>query len=237
MAPKFTETINPPTLLAYYLTLPKWVREHSLITNCFYALEYHQTRTTIRNKELAMNFAASFLRPLDDRMMKVIKEGIASKKLRLNVELGKQMVNERKFWAIDIHEVGEESGDEGNIRKGDDKSMGLDDSDASGLTMAQRMLRFIDEDEREKERRVIMDKEQNISEFMVEPEVESCQIDFYRWPYAEAHDIEAEQKEVEHVQPVNYWDNDDGFWDEYIAHKHKRMESAGFIVNRKFFKH
>lgn len=136
MAPKFTETINPPTLLAYYLTLPKWVREHSLITNCFYALEYHQTRTTIRNKELAMNFAASFLRPLDDRMMKVIKEGIASKKLRLNVELGKQMVNERKFWAIDIHEVGEESGDEGNIRKGDDKSMGLDDSDASGLTMA-----------------------------------------------------------------------------------------------------
>ncbi len=99
------------------------------------------------------------------------------------------------------------------------------------------MLRFIDEDEREKERRVIMDKEQNISEFMVEPEVESCQIDFYRWPYAEAHDIEAEQKEVEHVQPVNYWDNDDGFWDEYIAHKHKRMESAGFIVNRKFFKH
>ncbi len=83
-----------------------------------------------------MNFAASFLRPLDDRMMKVIKEGIASKKLRLNVELGKQMVNERKFWAIDIHEVGEESGDEGNIRKGDDKSMGLDDSDASGLTMA-----------------------------------------------------------------------------------------------------
>lgn len=40
------------------------------------------------------------------------------------------MVNERKFWAIDIHEVGEESGDEGNIRKGDDKSLGLDDADA-----------------------------------------------------------------------------------------------------------
>jgi len=39
------------------------------------------------------------------------------------------------------------------------------------------------------------------------------------------------------VQPVNYWDNDDGFWNEYIDYKHKRMEDAGFLVNRKFFKH
>lgn len=36
---------------------------------------------------------------------------------------------------------------------------------------------------------------------------------------------------------VNYYDNDDGFWDEYLEYRHDRMESAGMIVNRKFFKH
>jgi hypothetical protein len=40
--------------------------------------------------------------------------------------------------------------------------------------------------------------------------------DFYRKPYAEVHDIQAIPAEVAFVQPVNYFDNDDGFWTEYI---------------------
>lgn len=48
VVPKYTQIINPPTLLTYYLTLPTWVREHQAITNVFYAMEYHQTRTDIR---------------------------------------------------------------------------------------------------------------------------------------------------------------------------------------------
>jgi hypothetical protein len=40
--------------------------------------------------------------------------------------------------------------------------------------------------------------------------------DFFRKPYAEVHDIEAIHEDVNHVQPVNYFDNDDGFWNEYI---------------------
>ena len=50
-------------------------------------------------------------------------------------------------------------------------------------------------------------------------------------------DIEAEPREVEHVQMVDYWDNDDGFWDIYLEQRKGRMESAGMMVNRKFFKH
>jgi hypothetical protein len=30
------------------------------------------------------------------------------------------------------------------------------------------------------------------------------------------HDIEAEPRECEHVQMVDYWDNEDGFWNEYL---------------------
>ncbi len=39
--PKYTEIINPPTLLSYFLTLPEWARKNSIVTNCFYAMEYH----------------------------------------------------------------------------------------------------------------------------------------------------------------------------------------------------
>lgn len=46
--PNFMAIINPPTLLTYYLTLPKWLRETTCITNVFYALEYHQTRTSTK---------------------------------------------------------------------------------------------------------------------------------------------------------------------------------------------
>lgn len=75
-------------------------------------MEFNQPRTSIRDKELALNFAASFLRPIEGKLLDVIKEVAAAKKIRLNVELGKQMMNELKFYAIDPHEVGEKSDDE-----------------------------------------------------------------------------------------------------------------------------
>lgn len=242
--PQYTKDVNPPTLLAYYMTMPKWAREHSLITHVFYAMEYHQTRTNIRDKELAMNFAASFLRPIDTMLMNCIKEVAAAKKIRLNVELGKQMMNDLKFYSLDIHELGELSEDEKNdeenslmnalTKSGVDK----DDEELSSTTIADRMFASLDDDDkREKERRIILDKEQNIAAFNIEPEAETCQVDFYCKPYAEVHDIEAEPRECEHVQMVDYWDNDDGFWNEYLDHRMERMETAGFIVNRKFFKH
>jgi hypothetical protein len=110
--PQFQKTINPATLLAYYSTLPSWCRNHSLVTNAFFALEYHQPRVGIRDKELALNFVASFLRPIDGKLLDVIKEVAAAKKIRLNIELGKQMMNELRFYEIDPHELGEKSDDE-----------------------------------------------------------------------------------------------------------------------------
>ena len=41
-----------------------------------------------------MNLACSFMRPIEGRLRDVIIEVAASKKIRLNVELGKIMVNE-----------------------------------------------------------------------------------------------------------------------------------------------
>jgi hypothetical protein len=110
--PEYSRIINPPTLLAYYSTLPAWCRNHSLVTNALFALEYHQPRVGIRDKELALNFVASYLRPIDGKLLDVIKEVAAAKKIRLNIELGKQMMNELRFYDLDPHEIGEKSDDE-----------------------------------------------------------------------------------------------------------------------------
>jgi hypothetical protein len=39
--PEYSRIINPPTLFAYYSTLPSWCRNHSLVTNALFALEFH----------------------------------------------------------------------------------------------------------------------------------------------------------------------------------------------------
>ena len=36
---------------------------------------------------------------------------------------------------------------------------------------------------------------------------------------------------------LEYYDNDDGFWDDYIAAKEESYNELPMIVNRPFFKH
>lgn len=45
-------------------------------------------------------------------------------------------------------------------------------------------------------------------------------VDFPTKPYAEIDDVQAAADIAnEHQVPINYYDNDDGFWDDYIAAK------------------
>lgn len=57
----------------------------------------------------------------------------------------------------------------------------------------------------------------NITEFTVEPEMEKVMTDFYLKPYPDVHDVE---EVADPILPLDFYDNDDGFWDEYIAFKH-----------------
>jgi len=44
--------------------------------------------------------------------------------------------------------------------------------------------------------------------------------DWYRKPYADLNEVEAEKAVMnDYEMPVQYWDNDDGFWDTYISHR------------------
>lgn len=236
---EWTKITNPPSLFAYHSTMPQWCRNHSFITNVLFAMEFHQPRHTIREKEMALNYAASYMRPIDDRLLKVIKIIASAKKTRLNIELAKTMVNDLRFWPFEQFDVGDESDEEGEDDDDITKVLakGIDEEENNDMTMADRMLALVTEDFMDAERDNLYFKELNVADFQVEPEVETCMTDFYRKPYAEIHEIQGVQAEVEHVQPVNFYDNDDGFWDEFIDTKRLRWQASPMIVNRQFIKH
>ena len=83
--PNFMNEVNPPSLWAYYSTLPSWARNHPAVRNVMMAFEYHKPTMDIRNKELALNFACSFIRPIDPALQEVIIEVASSQKIRLNI--------------------------------------------------------------------------------------------------------------------------------------------------------
>jgi hypothetical protein len=96
----------------------------------------------------------------------------------------------------------------------------------------------LDEDFREREAASIMEKEQNITSYQVEPEMEKVMTDFYVKPHYDIReDPYRKGTKKAMIAPLNYYDNDDGFWTEYIQHKEKRWAANPLIVNRPFLKH
>lgn len=155
---------NPPSLWAYYLTLPTWCRNNPVIYNIMHAFEYHQPRLDIRQKELAMNLACSYLRPIEGRLRDVIIEVASSKKIRLNVELGKQMMAEQRFYEVDETTLGDTSEDEVAVDDGlmDLLTRGMDDEERAQLDTGKLIERIVggtEYDERMKERDRIMSQE------------------------------------------------------------------------------
>ena len=65
----------------------------------------------------------------------------------------------------------------------------------------------------------------SINQYQVEPASNQCMTDFYTKEYPERHEIEALTVGETEIGipaedlPINYYDNDDGFWDDYIKYK------------------
>lgn len=157
--PDFVKTINPPSLFAYYETLPKWARDHSAVRNVLMAFEYHKPTLDIRQKEIAMNYAMSFIRPIDKDLEDVIVEVATSNKIRMNIARGKEMINQLKFYEIDEFTLGTDTEEEEEVvQEGQQQdgqlSQGVDDDDEELVRQRNAMERFakgLDEDSRERE--------------------------------------------------------------------------------------
>lgn len=65
------------------------------------AMEYHKPGTPIRAKEQALNFACSFLRPIEPTLRATLATAIASQPIMLNAKLGQEMTNELEMHYVD----------------------------------------------------------------------------------------------------------------------------------------
>jgi len=190
-----------------------------------------------------MNLACSYLRPIEGRLRDVIIEVASSKKIRVNVELGKQMMAEQRFYEVDETTLGDTSEDEAAADDGllDILTRGLDDEERAQVDVGKLIEGIVggtEYDERMKERERIMSQEQNIDKYQFEAATDEIMVDYMPKDYAGIDEVQAAEA-VKHdpLIPCNYYDNDDGFWDEYIQHKQQRWQEAGMITHRKFFKH
>lgn len=236
--PDFMNQVNPPSLFAYYETLPKWARDHPAVRNVLMAFEYHKPTLDIRQKEVAMNYAMSFIRPIDPDMEEIIIEVATSNKIRMNIQRGKEMINQLKFYEIDETTLGTDTEEEEEVVTEESQKMakGVDEEEEELLRQRGAMEKFasgLDEDSRHREAAQILESELSITEYQVEPEMEKVMTDFYVKPYADPRD----PTPAPLLQPLNYYDNDDGFWSEYIRHKELKWMANPMIVNRPFLKH
>ena len=189
-----------------------------------------------------MNYAMSFIRPIDPELEDVIVEIATSNKIRMNVQRGKEMISQLKFYEIDDHTLGTDTEDE-ELQRVDDgsnnMSMGVDEEEEELKRQRTAMERFasgLDEDSRQREAAQIMENELSITQYQVEPEMEKVMTDFHVKPYADPRDLSILPKQV--IPPIiNYYDNDDGFWSEYIQNKQQRWAANPMIVNRPLLKH
>eukprot|EP00347_Sterkiella_histriomuscorum_P022338 403330831 len=247
-APNFMETINPPSLWAYFLTLPQWARHHPIVRDVLMAMEYHKPDLDIRQKELALNYAVSFIRPIDKTLENVIIDIASSNKIRLNAQLGKEAINTLKFYDFDpellgttseseeLPEMDEEDQQQLRNQRSNTFNYGADDDEDNQRRVVSAMERFAsgqEEDERDKQLMEAMKEEKTVENVQGDSEADAVLTDFYVKPYKNLYDVE---EAADPIIPLFYFDNEDGFWNGHIQRKFNKWQEHDMIVNRKFIK-
>ena len=87
------------------------------------------------------------LRPIEGRLRDVITEVTKSKKIRVNIENGKVMMNELNFYTIDVAELGSDTEDDGDDEAAEKEFSrllmgGLDEEEAAARgNMLERVMK------------------------------------------------------------------------------------------------
>lgn len=84
----------------------------------------------------------------------------------------------------------------------------------------QAALRMLEGENRLDDMRAVALEAMNVEGFKVQPATNQCLPDFPRMKHGTIDDVAAELNGENGVLPkelpMNYYDNDDGFWDDYI---------------------
>lgn len=143
------------------------------------AMEYHQPGVDIRAKEGLLNFACSFLRPIDPVLREVIVEAATANKVQLNMKLGNEMLNELPFYELDPERLGDESEDEAGAGEGQGGDLTSlvgqqlrqqeDGEGEDSETPMQAALRVLEKENRQDDMRKVVEAEMSIEDYKVEP--------------------------------------------------------------------
>lgn len=75
----------------------------------------------------------------------------------------------------------------------------------------------------------------SIDDFKVEPATQQCLTDVFTFDHPTPATVDAAESgerpfSLPHDPPINFYDNDDGFWDNHIREKHLRGEESGLSL-------
>lgn len=225
-----------PSLFAYYETLPSWVRNDPYIRNVVMAFEHHKPNVPIEQKELALNFACSLIRPIEGTFREVVVDLINSNPVQVDIKTGLQAMNDLPFWVPDHEKYGADDEHEEDDNRDDQQR-------EEQLDAMNRSLNVMDESSRKDDMRRAAEQDMSIENYQVQPATLQCMTDYQTFDYIGPDDIEAYTvgDRVHGLPPeelpLNYYDNEDGFWDDYIEMKKQRYAGQHMITRRPFFKH
>lgn len=104
-------------------------------------------------------------------------------------------------------------------------------------------LNLMDAQSRKDDMRRAAEQEMNIDDYQVQPATLQCLTDYPTFEHLGPEEIPAYTVgDIVHGVPAEelplvYYDNEDGFWDEYIEMKNQRYAAQHMITRRPFFQH
>jgi hypothetical protein len=180
-------------------------------------------------KETAINFLCYLLLPPDEMTERICKEALKAQRIKITSEVGKRMLKELKPPKLDIDQLGTQyhSNYEDEVIEAESKEFEGDNRLSQFSKLNAKSNFDITDKKLEQER---------LQDFELEKDTGQHALKDVPYPkLPDPYDI-PEDPELT-LYPINYYDNDDGFWDEWIEKKNKHYDEVPMIAKRLFFKH
>lgn len=180
----------------------------------------------MRDKEVAMNYMCSLLTPVDPETEKIYKIINETRRTRINHELAREMMTELKPPNLDFDDLGTSyhANYEDKVKN---ETIDIDEKDSKTLFVKNFLGKEEESKNEEMEKLAAYELEKDTGQNALKDFEINSYPDFYG----------SKQDPEDFKYPVNFYDNDDGFWDEYIEKKNQRYDDIPFLTRRWFLKH
>ncbi|CAI2384693.1 unnamed protein product [Moneuplotes crassus] len=220
--------VETPSLWAYFETMPSWATDHPFVRQVLMGIEYNKPFERLKDKELALNFAMSLLKPIDKDTEKILLIMNDTRRVKMNYERGRQMMTEIKPWDLEFGQLGSPAHANMEDNQEEEEAEVKKDAKIEEFEALQAA-------EKAKRKSKVIDETEAIRSFQVDDGGQEGLQDFLIKPNPDPYEIGQESEDM--LYPINYYDNDDGFWDDHIDAKQNQYDQTPFMTKRLFLKH